>query len=71
MNNAERITQYLRDNPTGACDDCLSLQLKIKPRHQVNRICKKLQKEGRIVRNRERCPGGDGVKIVNKLIITH
>jgi len=71
MNNAERIIQYLSDNTTGACDDCLSVQLKIKPRQQVNRICRKLQREGKITRGKERCPGRDGLKIVNKLVIKY
>ena len=59
MTNAERIVEALRRKP-GLDDDELSRLADVTPRQQVNRICRRLEREGKL--RRERGPRG---KIVN------
>jgi hypothetical protein len=68
--NSEKIIKFLTDNPEGSCDDCISTRLKIKPRQQVNQICRKLENNKIIERKREKCPFCKKEKINNKLTIS-
>ena len=68
--NTEKTIQYLKDNPSGSCDDCISTRLKITPRQQVNQICRRLSTNGIIERKKEKCPFCQIKKLNNKLNIT-
>lgn len=61
MTNAERIIALLSKSP-GLDDDELSSHTNIKPRQQINQICRRLQSEG--ILQRLRGPNG---KIINLL----
>jgi hypothetical protein len=61
MTYAEQITKLLADQP-GLDDDQLAQQLGIEPRQTVNQVCRRLEAQGLLVR--ERGPAG---KIVNRL----
>jgi hypothetical protein len=66
MVNQDVILEYLNNNPQKAyCDDCLSERLYIKPRQQVNQICRKLAQEKRIHRNKSECSSCANYKLVN------
>lgn len=45
MINAEIVAEFISKNKN-YCDDCLSKVLDIKPRQQINQICRKLEKDG-------------------------
>lgn len=47
---ADRILDFLMDQPPFICDDCLSELTGIAPRQQVNTICRRLELEGRVRR---------------------
>jgi len=56
--NEKKIIDFLfveENKSNGYCDDCLSHKLKIKPRQQVNQICRRLKEEGKISRIKARC----------------
>ena len=61
--NKERIFSFLKKERKGYCDDCLSLILRITPRQQVNQICRKLQYQGLIVREKGVCLSNPQFKI--------
>ena len=69
MSNADVILEFLEANPSGRyCDDCLSSQLGITPRQQVNQIGNTLLRQGAIQRRKGRCTlCGKYNKIVNYL----
>lgn len=60
--NRERIITYLQANPDGVDDDELSTRLQIRPRQQVNQICRALEAGGVISRQKDYSLG----KIVNR-----
>lgn len=62
VTNEDRIVATLARMP-GLDDDELSLASDVKPRHQVNQICRRLEAEGRLFRQ-----VGDRGKIVNRLV---
>jgi hypothetical protein len=51
MSYKERIIEYINKHPEGVDDDTISNALQIFPRQTVNQMCRKLQREGRIVRS--------------------
>jgi len=56
MSNSEMILELLGEiYPAGYCDDCLSKELSIRPRQQVNQICRKLEGKGKLVRQDGLC----------------
>ena len=55
MTNTEAIYQKLKINASKMCDDCLSLELKIFPRQQVNQICNREFEKGMISRAKGVC----------------
>ncbi|MBP7795104.1 MAG: hypothetical protein KA087_05465 [Candidatus Saccharicenans sp.] len=56
MSNSEMILELLGDiYPARYCDDCLSKELSIRPRQQVNQICRKLEGKGKLVRQDGLC----------------
>lgn len=59
MSNSDRVLDFIQRFP-GRDDDEIASDLAISPRQQVNQICRRLEREGRI----RRAPGGAG-KIVN------
>ena len=65
--NKGRIFSFLKKERKEYCDDCLSLILRITPRQQVNQICRKLQYQGLIVREKGVCFRCGKHKIVNYL----
>lgn len=65
--NKGRIFSFLQKERKEYCDDCLSLILKIIPRQQVNQICRKMQNQGLIVREKGVCFGCSKYKTVNYL----
>jgi len=68
MTNSELILEVLDDiKPSRYCDDCLSDELQIKPRQQVNQICRGLEKRGRIAREKDSCSLCNKQKITNAI----
>lgn len=57
MDNTEKVLDYLEKSGKRLCDDCLSTQLEIRPRQQVNQICNRLAQQGNITREKALCPG--------------
>ncbi len=66
--NRELILEHLQERQPGACDDCLSITLDIKPIQQVNQICNRLTNVGLITRERMRCPRCTVTKIINRTV---
>jgi len=68
LSNSDYILEFLEEDYSKQyCDDCLSTQLNIRPRQQVNQICRRLEQEGKIIRIRFRCDNCNKIKITNKL----
>lgn len=66
MDNSDIILEYLEENrPSEYCDDCISDQLGIKPRQQVNQICNRLLSQSMIKRSKGLCALCHGRKLVN------
>jgi hypothetical protein len=67
MSNIDIMLEYLEQNgPGGYCDDCISEQLGIEPRQQVNQVARRLSKQGLISRGTGVCSVCDRNKTVNK-----
>lgn len=67
MTNAEKITDYLRNNKGKYCDDCLSYLLHIKFRQTVNSECRFLDQQNKITRKRDQCLRCSEIKLVNSI----
>jgi hypothetical protein len=66
MTNIDLILETLEElMPSSYCDDYLSEQLGIRPRHKVNAICNKLNSQGLILRTKALCPHCRRRKMVN------
>ena len=66
MTNKEKIVAAL--NKLGVlCDDCLSSASMVRPRQQVNILCRGLENEEVSVRRTDVCPRCGSTKIVNQL----
>lgn len=55
MSHADAILEYLEAHPGGACDDCISRETGIKPRQQVNQLCRRMEGK-RLTRRQDQCP---------------
>jgi hypothetical protein len=64
----ERIIEILENRPEGQCDDCLSEIANIRPRQQVNSICRDLTQRGKLRRESAICPECKRQKILNTII---
>jgi hypothetical protein len=62
--NRERIIGFLKTHPEGADDDALSAALDVRPRQQVNLICRALAQAGLVSRRK----GPPDWKIVNRWV---
>ena len=62
----ERVLEYLHNNPTGADDDTLAAALNVPQRQAVNQVCRRLELNGSVQRQRDRARG----KIVNYILGT-
>ncbi len=68
MTNIDLILETLEELiPSFYCDDCLSKQVGITPRQQVNAICNKLNSQGFILRTKALCAQCGHRKLVNSL----
>jgi len=68
MTNTEYVLEVLDEiKPKKHCDDCLSKELDIKPRQQVNQICNRYAKAGKIIRTKDICDKCGKEKISNQL----
>lgn len=68
MTNEQRILSKLEAiKPARLCDDCLSKELDITPRQQVNQICNRLSQNALIIREKGVCERGEIDKYVNGL----
>lgn len=66
--NEERIIEFLSlGKEIGYCDDCISYKLNIKPRQQVNQICRILDAKRDINRIKSICKSCNKMKITNFL----
>lgn len=60
------IQEFLENiKPDTRCDDCLSKELGIEPRQQVNQICRPLSEQGLLARGRGVCTRCGKAKLVN------
>lgn len=66
MTNRDKIIARLADAGM-RCDDCLSKDAGVKPRQQVNQICRELENAGALTRAERTCPPCGSFKIVNRL----
>lgn len=64
MNNEATILNFITINPN-CCDDCISEQTRIKPRQQVNSLCRELYNKAQINRTKQKCRTCNGKKITN------
>lgn len=64
MTNTDQIYDFVKTKRPGLCDDCISKELDIHPRQQVNQICNRLKPEG-IVRQQDYCRQCQKLKLVN------
>lgn len=55
MTNKEKIVDFITKSSKILCDDCLSEELQIYPRQQVNQIANKLGKEEGFIREKRKC----------------
>jgi hypothetical protein len=67
MRNSERLLKCLRNHKHPLCDDCLGDLSGVRPRQQVNQLCRRMAAEGVIIRARGRCRHCTGEKLVNGL----
>lgn len=68
MANTDLILEVLDEiSPNGYCDDCLSRELGIQPRQQVNRLGNRLFVDGKILRKKESCLSCKKLKITNSI----
>jgi hypothetical protein len=66
MSNSDIVLEYLEESYSNRyCDDCLSIQLDIKPRQQINQICTRLNAENKVVREKGQCSLCGKTKKVN------
>lgn len=66
MINKEQILELLVDSsPQVFCDDCISNELNITPRQQVNQLCRALSKNNEIVRRKGICSSCNRRKLIN------
>ena len=72
MSNTDLIIELLEKiHPGKYCDDCLSNELNIFPRQQVNQICRSLEKQSKLIRQTGLCLSCDKNKIVNLIQLNH
>jgi hypothetical protein len=69
ITSMDKIVEVLEGPFNLLCDDCLSQLADVKPRQQVNMICRSLAKAGKLQRRKALCPKCGGRKILNKLDI--
>lgn len=68
LSSEELIIEVLETRGMGICDDCLSNVTEIKPRQQVNSICRKLQSTGgKLRRVKGECAECKKNKILNSI----
>lgn len=64
MNNMDLILELLDDiNPKHYCDNCISKELRIFPRQQVNQICRRLMVRGKLTRENNQCNSCKKIKL--------
>ncbi|MCX6821999.1 MAG: hypothetical protein NTW30_04445 [Candidatus Aenigmarchaeota archaeon] len=66
--NEQKIINFLSqgiNKDSGYCDDCLSNKLQIKPRQQINQICRNLENDRKISRIKSTCYICKNFKISN------
>jgi hypothetical protein len=68
LSSKERILDVLESVPNGICDDCLSEQTQVRPRQQVNSICRSLSNSGKAKREKALCPSCNKIKVLNMLV---
>ena len=68
MTNLEIVSSFITRNIASSyCDDCLSKELNIKPRQQINQICRKLDENKIIIREVQKCTNCSKYKLINKI----
>lgn len=65
--NSQIVVDFLLKEDRGYCDDCISNILDIKPRQQVNQICRILKNEGKVDRIKSKCQNCKNDKILNSI----
>jgi hypothetical protein len=69
MSHALSVLEFLDDiRPSGRCDDCLSDELDIRPRQNINIVCRPLHEAGKIERFKAACPRCGKTKLINTLV---
>jgi len=64
--NLENVYEFLLKNKdNGYCDDCLSYELNIRPRQQINQICRMLEYDKKIQRIKSYCHKCNKQKLSN------
>jgi len=69
MTNTEKVKSVLT-KWDGICDDCLSIESKVKPRQSVNQICRSLTQTGLCQRSQDKCDCCGSLKILNRIQAT-
>ena len=69
MANRDLILELLDSiHPDSYCDDCLSIELAIEPRQQVNQLARRLKDDGKITRARGACSLCKKPKTINTIL---
>jgi len=55
MTNLDSVLQFLKQNESQWCDDCLCVKIGIKSRQQIFQICERLAKDDLIIRKKRQC----------------
>lgn len=65
--NKDLVLACLRRRNRPLCDDCISAISGVKPRQQVNQICRRMAANGQIIREHGVCRHCEGEKLVNRV----
>jgi hypothetical protein len=65
MTNKDKVLDFLSNHTQPFCDDCISNEMGIKPRQQINSICRTLFNENKIFRLKSCCVQCNKEKVVN------
>jgi hypothetical protein len=63
MTNTQMVLVQVKK--AALCDDCISAETGVKPRQQVNQICRRMSKAGEIRREKRECQRCHKDKLVN------
>ncbi len=68
MKESDLVVELLKTIPTRrCCDACLARRTGIRPSQKVNQVCRRLVDQGKLVREKGKCPLGKHTRMLNTL----